>query len=98
LADGLSPKVDARLQELFSGEDQATARALLLEYRSSSADGNDRIWLDILRICEERLDRVRLLVELAKTDYRDLILAAEYDDMGGKYVLKPGLTERWWTR
>jgi hypothetical protein len=34
------------------------------------------------------VERVRKLVKLANTDYRDLIMAAEYDSIDGKYLKK----------
>ncbi len=84
------------LSGVFAGSDLETAKKLLLEYQSSSQELNERIYLDILRICDGSLDKIHQFVGLAKTDYRDLILCAEYDFIDGKSVLKPGLTEQWW--
>jgi hypothetical protein len=47
---------------------------------------NERIHLDILEICGGKAEKVRELVELAKVDWRDLIVAAEYDVRDGKIV------------
>jgi hypothetical protein len=96
LADTVSSKVLQRLGEVFKGAEQDAVRAILLQYHSASAELNERVYLDILRICEGKISKVRQLTDLAITDYRDLILAAEYDVIEGKYVLKAGLKDGWW--
>ena len=47
---------------------------------------DDRIHLDILEICGGKAERARELVELAKIDWRDLIMAAEYEVRDGKVI------------
>jgi len=94
--DALSDRVNRKLSEVFTGSDLEKAKKFLLEYQSPSQELNERIYLDILRISNGSLDKIHQFVGLARTDYRDLILCAEYDFIDGKPVLKPGLTEQWW--
>ncbi len=98
MAEEISNRILERIREIFPESERNAAKELLLRYQSASAELNERIYLDILRICEGKIDKLKQLVELAQTDYRDLIVAAEYDCVDGKYVLKAGLKSGWWKR
>jgi hypothetical protein len=55
----------------------------------------ERVHLDALEVCESSLVKLRKLVELANQDYRDLIMAAEYDIIDGEPILKPKFAGRY---
>jgi hypothetical protein len=48
---------------------------------------DERIHMDILEVCDGKMKKVRELVELAKIDWRDLIMVAEYEVTEGKMAL-----------
>lgn len=75
----LSPAVVEELESQFQGEDRKIVADLLLSYGEEALEaGAERVRLDILDLCSGEVERVRKLVEMAKTDYRDLLVAAEY--------------------
>ena len=85
----ISERVRQRVRELFPASDHEILIGLLQQYRMGKrGEGTERIHLDILRICNASVERIRQLVKLANTDYRDLIMAAEYDFVDGKIVKK----------
>ena len=47
---------------------------------------DERIHLDILEICDGKKENVREFVDLAKVDWRDLIMTAEYEVKNGKII------------
>ena len=98
----------------FSPSDCERVEQLLLRYGDNGAEREvERIRLDILEICGSSVKQVEWLVNLAKTDFRDLIVAAEYEQIDGNLVLKPEFAKpklrqersplsisfgRWWHR
>ncbi len=83
----LSQRVKALIWEIFPPADAPRIRELVREFHWTLGPAfDDRIHLDILEICDGKVERVRELVELAKVDWRDLIMVAEYDAVGGKIV------------
>ncbi|MGO4210702.1 hypothetical protein AB4Y89_06300 [Terriglobus sp. 2YAB30_2] len=76
----LSEEVENRIQATFSGEvARESARSMLLEYQTEAWHGEvERVRIGILRICQGHLERMRRLVDVAKRDYRDLLMLAEY--------------------
>lgn len=63
----------------YQPDEQAEALAILREYGTD--DGHretDRVQLAALKLAAGSLARLRLEVEAAKTDYRDVIAPAEY--------------------
>jgi hypothetical protein len=81
----LSQRVTALIQEIFPREEAPRIRELVREFHWSLGPAfDDRIHLDILEICGGKAEKVRELVELAKVDWRDLIMAAEYEVKDGK--------------
>jgi hypothetical protein len=83
----LSQRVTALIGEIFPPADAPHIREMVREFHWSLGPAfDDRIHLDILEICGGKAERVRELVELAKVDWRDLIVAAEYDVRNGKIV------------
>jgi hypothetical protein len=83
----LSQRVTALIREIFPPADVPRIRELVREFHWSLGPAfDDRIHLDILEICDGKAERIRELVDLAKIDWRDLIVAAEYDVRDGKIV------------
>jgi hypothetical protein len=83
----LSQRVTALIGEIFPPADAPRIRELVREFHWSLGPAfDDRIHLDILEICGGHAEKVRELVELAKVDWRDLIVAAEYEVRDGKVV------------
>jgi len=83
----LSRRVTALIEEIFPPADRPRIRELIGEFHWSLGPAfDDRIHLDILEICGGKAERARELVELAKIDWRDLIMAAEYEVRDGKVV------------
>jgi hypothetical protein len=84
----ISARVSDAIHQIFQPDVHEEASALLSEYQNESVEGRDRIHLDILKLCEGQLKKLRTFVDLAKIDYRDVIVAAEYDNVNGKCVPK----------
>jgi hypothetical protein len=64
--------------------DRAAAKAATCHWELN-ASVDERIHLDILHAARD-MESLRKLVELAKRDWRDLIMAAEYEMRDGKPV------------
>jgi hypothetical protein len=75
----LSPSVVEELESQFQEEDRKKVADLLLSYGEEALEADaERVRLDILDLCCGDVETVRKLVEMAKRDYRDLLVAAEY--------------------
>ena len=75
----LSPAVVEEMESQFQGEKRKKAAELLLSYGEQALENEaERVRLDILNLCCGEVERVQELVKMAKRDYRDLIVAAEY--------------------
>jgi hypothetical protein len=85
----LSKRVAALVEKIFPSADAAQIRGMIREFHWAPEPLLDeRIHLDILEVCDGKIEKVRELVELAKIDWRDLIMVAEYEVTEGKIVLK----------
>lgn len=83
----LSLRVLALIRQIFPGADATRAQEMIREFHWKPQPLIDeRIHLDILELSGGKLERVRELVDLAKTDWRDLIMSAEYEMKDGKIV------------
>jgi hypothetical protein len=83
----LSRRVAALIEKTFSAADALRIRGMIREFHWAPEPLIDeRIHLDILEICDGKMERARELVELAKIDWRDLIMMAEYDVVDGKII------------
>src|SRR5581483_5076336 len=75
----LNPDLLAEIQKLFAPEHISRVSALLLSYGGESYEREvERVRWDILRVSGNDLPQLERMVAMAKTDYRDLIVAAEY--------------------
>ena len=82
----LSADVLRALEEKCFGSERDKVAEALREFHWKLQPGLDeRIHLNILHAAGD-LERVRELVELARKDWRDLIMATEYELRGGKLV------------
>jgi len=66
-----------KVAEQFPDEDQAQILALLNQYESESAAGRLRVQLAVLKLSEGNLSQLRKYLEVARTDYRDVLFWAE---------------------
>jgi hypothetical protein len=83
----LSEGTRERVRALFQGEQVAIVEALLvtecgdnlpLHPSQENAEGLERIRFAALRLSQGDVERLRRAVTLAKTDWRDLLVAAEF--------------------
>jgi hypothetical protein len=88
----------ARIRALFSGEDCAAAEAILeaecgtsLPFMDgASPEALDRVRFAAIRLSGGRLPQLTRAVQLAKTDWRDLLVAAGFaDHPGAHWVWEP---------
>src|SRR4051812_6362762 len=81
----LDSKVERRLTLLFSPADQERARLILLNECGTNipgwnSAGLDRMQFAVLKLSDGNLDRLQGAVDLAKLDFRDLLMAAGFGD------------------
>lgn len=84
----LSPKTRDRLNAAFAASHRAEAERLLvnecgnnLPYcRDSNSYDLERIRYAAMKLSEGNLDRLRGAIELAKTDWRDLLMGAGFGE------------------
>ncbi len=75
----LSPRVRAAIERYFQPAEQAEVAGMLSELgENASPDGAERLQLIILRISYQDVKRVRVLMDMAKHDYRDVIVAESH--------------------
>jgi hypothetical protein len=81
----LSADVLQAVQEKFFGDEREQVARLLSELHWKYPSETERIHLDIVHAASD-LEGVRKLAVLAKKDWRDLIVATEYEVREGKLV------------
>ena len=75
----LSPKVRSAIEKHFAEGERAEVARLLADYgEGTTSEGAERIHLTILRISRRDVNRVRTLVDIAKDDHRDVIMAESH--------------------
>jgi hypothetical protein len=82
----LSPQTVLRLERLFPAEAQERARQLLMVECGSNLpffEGSDSVDLErvryaALKVSEGQLEKLREAIELAKVDWRDLLVTAGF--------------------
>lgn len=75
----LAPGLLEEIQKLFPSEHISKVSALLLTYGEKSHEREvERVRRDILSVSGNDMLKLERMVALAKRDYRDLIVAAEY--------------------
>ncbi len=84
----LSPATRQRVDRLFRHQDRATAAAMLADRCGNNLpllEALDELQLErvrfaALRLSEGNLDELARAIELAKSDWRDLLMAAGFGD------------------
>ena len=80
----LAPDILDRIVDEFGADAASAATSLLEQERSASPDlFSDRILRCAVYAAAGDLDTLRRTIELARTDFRDLIVWAEYDNVFG---------------
>lgn len=75
----LTPGLLEQIQKLFPPEHISKVSALLLTYGEKSHEREvERVRRGILSVSGNDIAKLERMVAMAKTDYRDLIVAAEY--------------------
>jgi hypothetical protein len=95
--DVTAADVERIVQRDFPPEQVAAVLAALDEYGTQIGDGGvDRVRLAVLKLADRDLQKVRGWLEQAKSDYRDVLLAAEHPRYGKKWNPKKCATEGEW--
>ena len=82
----LSAETTRRLELLFGPGDREQARQLLISecgsnlplIRDSTPTGLERLRFAALKVSDGRIDKLKEAVELAKADWRDLLVRADF--------------------
>jgi hypothetical protein len=77
----LSPQVQRAVAVAFAEADQEAVIRALQQY---DGEGSERVQLAILVLAQGDQNKVESLVRAANTDYRDVLLWAEYPEHCGK--------------
>lgn len=69
-----------KIKKIFPHEAPSTIMSILDLCNSSdkNEEGRVRIQLAILKLCQGKIDKLKHYIEIAKSDYRDVIGPAEY--------------------
>jgi hypothetical protein len=91
LSDDLERKIAALW---IDPGDRERVRAALAGY-AKWAHGSERVPLAILKLCRGSVERVLSLLEEARLDYRDIVVAAEYPTQGAALLatMSPGAAD-----
>lgn len=82
----LSPATQSRLESLFAASDRATATELLINrcaeklpfVGGSTPRDLERVRFAVLKLSQGDLGKLRSMVQLAETDWRDVLVAAGF--------------------
>jgi hypothetical protein len=75
----LTPGLIGEIEKLFPPENISRVSALLLTYGEAAYEREvDRVRGDILTVSGSDIAKLERMVAMAKKDYRDVIVAAEY--------------------
>ncbi len=93
----LSPETRLRLEALFAPDDRAAAEQMLVEECGNNLPflyeldqfQLERFRFAAMKFSHGRLDGLRGAIELAKTDWRDLLMGAGFAEDATEH-------ERWW--
>ena len=94
--DHLEPEVERKVATIWSSEEErAIARTELRRYGVESYEPEvERVRLAILKLSEGALGELRRMTEAAKTDYRDVLMWAEYpEESKALWAVNPNLTD-----
>jgi hypothetical protein len=86
-APSVTPADVARvIRRDFSAPDVAAAEAIVREYGQADEPEPDRVRLAALKLAAGSLEELRRHIGIAKMDFRDVLLAAEYPKAGRGWV------------
>jgi hypothetical protein len=91
----LSDEVLRKIELTWStDEDRERARQVVAMYGTEDYERErDRVQLAALKLSAGSIDRLVEMVQMAKTDYRDVLMWAEYPEEGqALWTLRPGLS------
>jgi hypothetical protein len=79
----MNPEIEKRLEALFSPADRDQARTLLLEQCGENIPGwrgaiPYRLQCAVLKLSDGKLDKLQEAIDLAKIDFRDVLMAADF--------------------
>jgi len=75
------------VHQSFSGADRETATALLLDARiGDGSPAEPRLLRCALVAAKDSLDKLGYYLKLLAVDFRDVVVAGEYESVGGKLV------------
>ncbi|HKF41019.1 MAG TPA: hypothetical protein VKB21_08005 [Candidatus Acidoferrum sp.] len=83
----LTPAVLELIHANFPPQERAIVHELIQAFHWPPGPAvNERVHLDLLELSAGHLDRLRELVAAAQVNWRDIILAAEYDVVGDQII------------
>ena len=90
----LSPGTRRRLEIVFAKEDQPAAEAILVNECTNPPLGSERIRYAALKVSGGKLEGLTKAVQLAKADWRDLLLSAGFGEITAhkQWLAEPGTT------
>ena len=92
----LEPDVERKLASVWPlVADQVAARALLLTYGGANHENDvERVRLAIIKLSGGALDELATMTTAAKSDYRDVLMWAEYpEESRATWAFRTDLTE-----
>jgi len=82
----LSKEIEGLIRAQYASDTQATVCAALLQYGMARREqGVDRVRFDVLHLADGDCARVRKLIDLAKSDFRDVMSQEYFWRAGHKY-------------
>jgi hypothetical protein len=81
----LSERVEKRIEWLFSPDDRERVRTILVEECGENVPGwrmadLERLRIAVLKLSGGKVDKLRIAVDTAKIDFRDVLMAAGFGD------------------
>jgi len=85
----LSPATEMRVESMFPPEEQERVRAILIDECGQNIPGFEEAWspdlerlrFAALKVSEGQMDKLRAAVDLAKIDFRDLLMWAGFGEV-----------------
>ena len=90
----MAPAVEKMIAAKFAPEDWRHVRELLLTFNYRGwRGGPERVFRAVLHLAQGDLIRMERLMELANTSWRDLLVAAEFEEVNGVRVKAKWVSE-----
>ena len=90
------PLLQHKLVAMFPDDNsRKAAMAILHQYGTEEHEReSERVWLAILKISGSNLEKIRKNTALAKQDFRDTLVAAEYPNQGRCVQMPEGIEKQ----